>query len=58
MNLYQKILTMYPELQSKDFEPEGTIRLRNDSDEKGDYIEKWEHPKFAKPTESQLKALE
>lgn len=58
MNLYQKIMAIYPELQQQDFVPEGTIALRNDDDEKGDYIEKWQHPKFAKPTDEQLSALD
>jgi hypothetical protein len=29
--------------------------VQNDSDGKGDYIAKWEHPTLAKPTEDQLK---
>ena len=28
--------------------------LQNDSDGKGDYIAKWEHPTLAKPTTEQL----
>jgi hypothetical protein len=52
--LYDKIKTIYPELTSEDFSPRGTIRLQNDSDGKGDYIAKWEHPTLAQPTEEQL----
>ena len=55
MNLYEKIMTIYPDLVVADFDPmRGTILLRNDSDGKGDYIAKWEHPTLPKPTEQQL----
>jgi len=52
--LYKKIKTIYPELTIEDFSPRGTITLQNDSDGKGDYIAKWEHPTLAKPTAEQL----
>jgi len=52
MTLYEKIKTLYPQLEDKDFMD--TIRLQNDSDGKGDYIAKWEHPTLARPTEEQL----
>jgi hypothetical protein len=52
MTLYDKIKTLYPELQDADFMT--TIRLQNDSDGKGDYIKEWNHPTLAKPTEEQL----
>ena len=62
MTLYEKILAIYPELTpviaedgktvASDF---GTyIMLQNDSDGKGDYIAKWEHPTLPKPTAEQL----
>jgi XkdW protein len=55
MTLYDKIIALYPELTDKDFVGyESTILLQNDSDGKGDYIAKWEHPTLAKPTEEQL----
>ena len=54
MTLYDKIISLYPELTSNDFFPNGTILLQNDSDGKGDYIAKWEHPTLARPTEEQL----
>ena len=50
--LYEKIKLLYPELQDADFL--NTIRLQNDSDGKGDYIAKWEHPTLARPTSDQL----
>ena len=53
MTLYEKILNLYPELVNFDF-ASGVIRLQNDSDGKGDYIAKWEHPTLAKPTAEQL----
>lgn len=52
MTLSNKIKALYPELQDADFMD--TIRLQNDSDGKGDYIAKWEHPTLARPTEEQL----
>jgi hypothetical protein len=56
--LYDKIKTIYPELTDADFNPmNGTITLQNDSDGKGDYIAKWEHPTLARPTDEQLGAV-
>ena len=52
MNLYEKIMAIYPQLEQQDFLT--TIRLQNDSDGKGDYIAKWEHPTLAKPTDEEL----
>jgi len=52
MSLYDKIKTIYPQLTDNDFLT--TIHLQNDSDGKGDYIAKWEHPTLAKPTAEQL----
>lgn len=54
MNLYEKIIALYPTLTQNDFMPIGTILLQNDSDGKGDYIAKWEHPTLPRPTEEQL----
>jgi len=55
MNLYEKIVSLYPSLIDFDFDHiKGTIHLQNDSDGKGDYIAKWEHPIYAKPTDEQL----
>jgi hypothetical protein len=50
--MYDKIIKIYPELTDKDFIT--VILLQNNSDGKGDYIAKWEHPTLAKPTEEQL----
>ena len=52
MTLPEKIKTLYPELTDIDFMD--SIRLQNDSDGKGDYISKWEHPTLPRPTEEQL----
>ena len=53
--LYDKIKSIYPELTPFDFAAScGTILLQNDSDGKGDYIAKWEHPTLARPTDKQL----
>jgi len=55
MTLPEKIKTIYPSLTDADFSPmTGAILLQNDSDGKGDYIAKWEHPTLSKPTEEQL----
>ena len=55
MNLYEKIMALYPSLTDDDFaKPNSSIILQNDSDGKGDYIAKWEHPTLAKPTAEQL----
>ena len=59
MTLYEKIISIYPELSVSDIRQDpfanGVITLQNDSDGKGDYIAKWEHPTLARPTEDQLK---
>ena len=52
MNLYEKIKQLHPQLEDKDFMT--FITLQNDSDGKGDYIAKWEHPTLARPTDEQL----
>ena len=50
--LYEKIIALYPSLTQQDFLT--VITLQNDSDGKGDYIAKCEHPTLAKPTAEQL----
>ena len=55
MSLYDKIIAIYPQLTDKDFLT--VIHLQNDSDGKGDYIAKWEHPTLARPTQQQLDAV-
>jgi hypothetical protein len=52
MTLYEKIMVIYPTLTERDFVT--VITLQNDSDGKGDYIAKWEHPTSPKPTAEQL----
>ena len=52
MTLYDKIMAIYPQLEQQDFLT--VIRLQNDSDGKGDYIAKWDHPTLARPTDEQL----
>lgn len=52
MNIYEKIIALYPQLTNADFIT--VIRLQNDSDGRGDYIAKWEHPTLPRPTEEQL----
>ena len=50
--LIDKIKKIYPQLTDADFIT--VIRLQNDSDGKGDYIAKWEHPTLPKPTDEEL----
>jgi len=52
MTLSQKIKALYPTLTERDFYT--VITLQNDSDGRGDYIAKWEHPTLARPTDAQL----
>ena len=55
MALYDKILTLRPNLTQDDFAPDtGTIVLQNDSDGKGDYIREWNHPTETQPTAEEL----
>jgi hypothetical protein len=56
MTLPEKIKALYPELTERDFTT--VIQLQNDSDGRGDYIAKWEHPTLAKPTDEQLASIE
>jgi len=59
MGLQEKIKALYPQLTEEDFMPNrGSIRVQNDSDGKGDYIAKWEHPTLPRPTDEQLGATE
>lgn len=57
MNLYEKVMSLYPDLTDEDF-INGNVYLRNDSDGRGDYICDWTHPTFPRPTQAQLDALD
>ena len=50
--MYEKIMALYPSLTAEDFLT--VITLQNDSNGLGDYIAKWEHPNFPKPTDEEL----
>jgi hypothetical protein len=50
--IIEKIKAIYPELTDTDLLT--VITLQNDSDGRGDYIAKWEHPILAKPTDEEL----
>jgi hypothetical protein len=52
MTLYEKIKQLYPQLTDNDFLT--VIILQNDSDGKGDYIAKWDHPTLSRPTDEEL----
>ena len=46
-------MQIYPDLEQSCFD-KCIIMLQNDSDGRGDYIAKWEHPTLTKPTAEQL----
>jgi hypothetical protein len=50
--MFEKIMAIYPQLEQQDFLT--TITLQNDSDGKGDFIAKWEHPTLPRPTDEEL----
>ena len=53
--IIEKLKQIYPSLTDADFDPlKGTIILQNDSDGKGDYIAKWDHPTLPRPIKEQL----
>jgi len=56
MTLYEKIISIYPQLTERDFMT--VIILQNVGDNRGDYIAKWEHSSLARPTQEQLDSLE
>ena len=59
MTLYEKIISIYPQLTDADFYPiRGVITLQNDSDGNGDYIKSWTHPTLTQPTQAQLDAIQ
>ena len=57
--LGEKIKKIYSDLTDDDMNPMqgGTITLQNNSDGRGDFIAKWEHPSLSMPTQSQLDAV-
>ena len=57
--LGEKIKKIYSDLTDDDMNPMqgGTITLQNNSEGRGDFNAKWEHPTLAKPTQSQLDAV-
>jgi len=52
MTLYEKIKELYPKINERDFIH--LIILQDDSDGRGAYIAKWDHPTFPRPTEEEL----
>jgi hypothetical protein len=57
MNLVEKIISIYPELENHSF-ADGIINLQDDSDGKGPYIKEWNHPTLTRPTQAQLDSVE
>ena len=59
MTLFEKIKQLRNTLTDEDFAPTtGTIVLQNDSDGKGDYIRKWNHPTVTQPTNQELNGVQ
>ncbi len=57
--MFEKLIALYPELTIADFSPvTGTVALQDNSDGKGAFIAKWEHPTLPRPTDEQLGAIE
>lgn len=56
MELFERIMAVYPEITQSDFYPEGCIRLQNNSDGDGPFIASWNHPTLPEPTAEQLEA--
>jgi hypothetical protein len=56
MNLYDKIIKLYPNLKPEDFFTNGTIVLQNDG--QGDYIKSWKNTEYPEPTQEQLDAVD
>lgn len=54
MNLYDKIIQIYPELKEDASAFSTVIILQDDKDDKVPYVAKWDHPTLAKPTAAQL----
>ena len=52
MTLYEKIKALYSEIDDRDFIR--LIILQDDSDGRGAYIAKWDHPTLPRPTEEEL----
>jgi hypothetical protein len=57
MNLSEKIIAIYPELEDVPFMRFGII-VQDDSDGKGPYIKEWNHPTLTRPTQAQLDSVE
>jgi len=56
MTVYEKVMQLYPALTPRDFMT--IITLQNDGDGGGDYIARWEHPDYPRPTDEQLAEIE
>jgi len=54
MQLIEKIIELRPNLTKEDFGFDGTIKLQNDLDGRGDCIKKWNHPTETQPTAEEL----
>lgn len=55
MSIVDRIFEIYPELTKQEFVE--FVLVQDDSNGKGPYIAKWDHPTLAKLTEEQLKGV-
>lgn len=53
MTLFEKLKSIYPELNINDFTTDGTILIGSNEDG-NEIIESWSHPTLVQPTEEQL----
>ena len=59
MNLTEKIISIYPELTDYNWVNammKDIIIIKDDATGAGEYIEVWNHPTLAQPTQEQLNA--
>jgi len=59
MTLYEKIKSIYPDIEESSFIPdvEDNIDIRLQNDGNGDYIKEWNHPTLTQPTQAELDAV-
>lgn len=57
MELYEKILSLYPTLNVKFFSMPQFVVLQNNSDGTPTFLASWNHPSLPEPTEEQLSAV-
>jgi hypothetical protein len=54
--MLEKLKALYPQITDQEIIM--YVRFQDDSDGKGVYLAKWEHPTLARPTDEQLASIE